>query len=58
LVEPENPASLATALEFVLSHPQQADGVQKKSQESVKSGFTWDRVVADYDRLYRELLGL
>jgi phosphatidylinositol alpha-1,6-mannosyltransferase len=43
-VEPHDVASTATALEFLLSHPDEAAAMGRTAQQLVRTGFTWDAV--------------
>jgi glycosyltransferase involved in cell wall biosynthesis len=57
LVAPDSVPELAGALALLLSNREQAGAMGSAAQDHVIKEFTWERVVADYERLYRELLG-
>jgi len=52
LADPEDSTALADALDRVLSSPSLAADLAAHGSESVKQ-FTWDRVVDDYEDIYR-----
>ena len=55
LVNPEDTAALASAIDRVLSDPDLADRLARTASQTVK-GYTWDRVVDDYVGIYDEIL--
>jgi glycosyltransferase involved in cell wall biosynthesis len=58
LVPVSHPPALASALRELLNHPERATNFGVEAQRLSKSQFAADKIVAAYDRLYRELLQL
>nr|WP_281496629.1 glycosyltransferase family 4 protein [Ornithinimicrobium sp. F0845] len=54
LVDPQDARALANAMDQVLSSPSLAARLSTNGLESVKR-FTWDRVVDDYEAIYRSV---
>ncbi len=54
LVDPEDVGALAERLRWVFDHPTEAAAVGRAGRES-SAAFTWERVVDDYERLYRRV---
>ena len=57
LVEPEDSDGLAQAVVHLLDHPQIATQMGKTSRCRVAEIFSWEKCVASYDALYRQLAG-
>lgn len=57
LVPPEDPDALAEALVYLLSNPTLRKKMGEAAKEELKSRFTADRVAADTESFYRQLLG-
>jgi glycosyltransferase involved in cell wall biosynthesis len=56
LVPPRDPAALADRLAMLLSHPQLRQTLGANGRRRVQRLFTWERVGAAIERLYRELI--
>jgi glycosyltransferase involved in cell wall biosynthesis len=56
LVEPRNSDQLADAIADLLANPGMAKKMGERARERVLTHFSLDRMIADYDALYRELL--
>ncbi len=56
LVEPGDPAALATAIRQVLADRAEAGRRAERARRMVRSRFSVDRMVAEYESLYLELL--
>lgn len=56
LVPPDSPRELASMLTMLLTDATQAQALGAAAQVSVRNDFTWEQVVARYDRLYRDLV--
>ncbi|MCE0486874.1 glycosyltransferase family 4 protein [Ornithinimicrobium sp. EGI L100131] len=55
VVDPEDVPALAEAIDGVLGDPALAARLAARGLESVRE-FTWDRVAADYERIYRDVM--
>lgn len=58
LAAPEDPASLADALATLHRRPDLAQRLGAAGAEVVAERFTWERMVADFEAVYDEVLGL
>lgn len=56
LVSSRSPVELAEAIEKVLLGPAAARGMGHAGQQRAKSEFSWEKMVAEYERLYESLL--
>jgi glycogen(starch) synthase len=56
LVGPEDSSALADAIEFLVTHPEQAAQMGQTARERVKKEFSWEHFVDAYDELYRKLI--
>ena len=56
LVEPENSASLAEAINFLLDHPDDANEMGRRARDRVADIFDFDKYVDAYDSLYNRLI--
>jgi starch synthase len=57
LVPPEDPASLADALNMMVRDPERAAGMGQAGRERAVTEFSWDAVAAQTAALYAELTG-
>jgi alpha-maltose-1-phosphate synthase len=57
LVPPEDPASLADAMNLLLRDPGRADAMGRAGRERAVNEFSWDAVAAQTAALYAELAG-
>lgn len=55
LFEPDNPAALAGAVEWLLEHPDAASRFGRAGRRLALDRFTAERYLDEYDRLYQEL---
>ncbi len=55
LVPPHNPAALATHLDWLRRHPQQAGAMGRAGLRRVRRMFTWDQVAARLEAVYRRV---
>ncbi|QDT48131.1 Putative glycosyltransferase EpsD [Symmachiella dynata] len=58
VVEAGSASALAVGLNQLLADPQGAQAMAERAQVVVEEGFTWDKVAAEYDRLYAEIVGI
>jgi hypothetical protein len=56
LVDPQNPRELATAIEWLLSHPQEAQAMGERGKEAVLGRYNWNSEAEKLLDLYRQLL--
>lgn len=56
LVDPTNPAAIAAAIEYVLTHPKEAEAMGRAGRTAVARHYTWETQGAKLVRLYRDLL--
>jgi glycosyltransferase involved in cell wall biosynthesis len=54
-VNPMKPAEIAGAIEYVLTHPDEAEEMGKRGQAAVMESFNWDSESTKLVNLYREL---
>jgi glycosyltransferase involved in cell wall biosynthesis len=57
LVQPDDPAGIAGAIEFILTHPEEAEEMGKRGQEAVVRKYNWAGEERKLLHLYRMLLG-
>ena len=57
LVPPKSPHAMAAALESLLSDPTRASLTGQAGRVRVASEFSWEKMVARFDRLYQSLVG-
>ncbi len=57
LVPAADPAALAEVMLEWLADPEAARAMGRRARAAVEAGFGLDRMVADYDKVYRSLLG-
>ena len=58
LVEPQNPRAVARAIEYVLTHPTEAEEMGRRGQSAVLERYNWDLQSEKLVNLYRELVEL
>ena len=56
LVEPEDSDTLASAVTFLLEHPETAAEMGQAARTRVGTEFSWERHIDTYDELYRRLI--
>lgn len=56
VVDPLDPAAIAGAIEFLLTHPTEAEAMGRRGREAVWSGLNWDAEAARLLSLYGELI--
>ncbi|HEY4977933.1 MAG TPA: glycosyltransferase family 4 protein [Candidatus Acidoferrum sp.] len=54
-VNPMNPREIAQAIEFILSHPKEAEEMGRRGQAAVLQRFNWDSEADKLVRLYSEI---
>ncbi len=57
LVQPDDPAGIAGAIEFILTHPEEAEGMGKRGHDAVVRKYNWASEERKLLHLYRILLG-
>lgn len=57
LVQPDDPVGIAGAIEFILTHPEEAEAMGKRGQEAVVRKYNWASEERKLLHLYRILLG-
>lgn len=55
-VDPMNPAEIATAMEYLLTHPEEAEAMGRRGQAAVASQFNWNREAQKLVNLYLDLV--
>ena len=57
LVDPQDPAAIAEAMEWLLAHPEKAEAMGQRGREAVERQYNWDpeaeKLLALYERLLR-----
>jgi glycosyltransferase involved in cell wall biosynthesis len=56
LVEPKSVDSLVEALDFLLSHPDEAKAMGKRAREVVLANYTWEKNAEKTIEVYHEVL--
>jgi glycosyltransferase involved in cell wall biosynthesis len=56
LVDPLNPRAIARAIEYVLTHPGEAEAMGRRGRETAAKHYTWDSESEKLIRLYNQLL--
>jgi len=56
LVDPLNPRAIARAIEYVLTHPGEAEAMGRRGRETAAKQYTWDSESEKLIRLYNQLL--
>jgi len=56
LVQPDDPAGIAKAIEFILAHPEEAEEMGKRGREAVLRKYNWPSEERKLLHLYRVLL--
>jgi glycosyltransferase involved in cell wall biosynthesis len=54
-VAPEKPEELAEAIEYLLSHPEEATEMGKRGREAVKANYNWNTEAEKLLNLYKKL---
>jgi glycosyltransferase involved in cell wall biosynthesis len=58
LVEPGDPQALAAAMEQLLSDPLRRCKLTEAAFVHVKENYPWDKIAAEFESLYRQVLGI
>ena len=58
LVKPRDVDSLVEALDFLLSHPDEARAMGERAREVVLANYTWEKSAEKVMEVYREVLGM
>jgi len=56
-VDPLDPKAIAQAIEYLLTHPEEARQMGENGRRAVKEKYNWEREGENLLKLYRELLG-
>ncbi len=56
LVDPLNPQAIAQAIEYVLSHPEEAEARGRRGREAVENHYNWEVEERKLVRLYAGLM--
>jgi glycosyltransferase involved in cell wall biosynthesis len=56
-VDPDAPAEIADAIEWIMDHPTQAAEMGRRGREAVIREFNWERESRKLLRLYEQLIG-
>ena len=56
LVDPLDPQAIADAIDWVLSHPEEADAMGRRGREAVQSTYNWECEAESLINLYKQLL--
>jgi glycosyltransferase involved in cell wall biosynthesis len=57
VVDPHDPAAISAAIEYLLTHPEEAEAMGARGRAAVHSQFNWDGEAVRLLALYRELAG-
>ncbi|MEQ9448577.1 MAG: glycosyltransferase, partial [Rhodospirillaceae bacterium] len=57
LVRPGTPDELATAMQWLMTHPAERRAYGEAARSKVVSEFTMERILEQHVRLYREMMG-
>lgn len=57
LAEPQDVDSLTQALDYLLSHPEEARAMGARARELVLTNYTWEKIAERMIELYEEVLG-
>ena len=58
LVKPKNVDSLVKTLDFLLSHPSEAQDIGKRARDLVLKNYTWEKNAEKTMKLYKEVLNI
>ena len=53
--DPRDPAAIAEAIEYLLTHPDEAEAMGERGRAAVRDRFNWDRDAGRLLSLYRDL---
>jgi len=56
LVDPEDPAAIAGAMQWILDNPEEAEAMGRRGREAVETRYNWDAEAEKLVALYRRLL--
>lgn len=56
-VQPDDPAGIASAIEFILTHPEEAEEMGKRGRQAVLNKYNWASEERKLLNLYRTLMG-
>jgi glycosyltransferase involved in cell wall biosynthesis len=56
LVDPLNPKAIAEAIQWLLEHPAEAEGMGERGQKAVRERYKWDMEAKNLLTLYETLL--
>lgn len=56
LVDPLEPKAIAEAIEYILTHPQEAEAMGRRGQDAVEKFYHWEAEAVKLVRLYADLL--
>jgi glycosyltransferase involved in cell wall biosynthesis len=51
-VDPQNPREISKAIEYVLTHPREAEDMGRRGQAAVLQNFNWDTEAEKLIQLY------
>jgi glycosyltransferase involved in cell wall biosynthesis len=57
LVDPKSPRAIAEAINWILTHPEEADQMGQRGRQAVQSTYNWSTEAAKLIRKYEEVLG-
>lgn len=56
LVDPLNPVEIAQAIEFLLTHPREAEEMGRRGQKAIREKYNWDIEARKLVNFYRQLM--
>ena len=57
-VDPQDPEAIARAIEWILSHPEEAEQMGRNGRQAVLEKYSWEAEAGKLLRFYREKLGI
>jgi len=57
LVKPRDLESLVEAMDFLLSHPEEAEAIGEQARQEILNNYTWEKNAERTVQVYREVLG-
>lgn len=58
LVDPQNPAAIAEAIEYLLTHPEEAQNMGKRGRQAVEQHYNWEQEAETLLDFYQKVLAV